>query len=327
MTDQKRYSIITTDPSEVDLGPGAPLRVRRHLPGEQGESEADRRLVESVREHGVLRPPLFVAGLDQYGESPLLVQGYRRCAAARLAGLETIDALLLTTTEDELTAAVLRWIEDFHCGEPLSELEKIILTKKTHELDAKAPLTPLSNTYGKALSAEHLENLLCILELNEPVLEALHRGDVSTGDLLTLVEHPFVDINDAVRILSGELLTRSDRKKAVRLMLRIGNGGREKWKNFTASYNAGSGALIDILNRTVHPTLTEDLERIETIIRDMHLPPGVSITPPENMEGGSYRLQVGIRDERSLEQTIDKLRDALVNNAVSELMKILRGEK
>jgi ParB/RepB/Spo0J family partition protein len=326
MNDRQRYSVITIEPSEVDLGPEAPFRVRRHLPGEPGEIDADRLLIESAREHGLLRPPLFVTGLDQCGESPLLVQGYRRCAAARAAGLETIEAMLFTVTEDQFAAAFLQWIEDFHYGEPLSELEKILLTKKTRELDTKTPLTLLSNAYGKTLSAEHLENLLRILELDDPVLEALHRGDVSTGDLLTLMNHTFVDIDDAVRILSGERLTRSDQKKAVRLMLRIGDCGEERWKKFASSCNAGSGALLDTLNRTVHPTLTKDLERIGTIIRNMHLPPSASITPPENMEGGSYRLQVGIRDEHTLEQTLDKLKDAIDNKMIVELLKILRSE-
>lgn len=327
MSDQKRYSVITIEPSEVDLGPEAPFRVRRHLPGKTGASDADRRLVESVREHGVLRPPLFVAGLDQYGESPLLVQGYRRCAAARAAGLETIDALLITATEDQFAAVMIRWLEDIHSGEPLSELEKIFLTKKTRELYAEAPLTLLSNAYGKALSAAHLKSLWNILELGDPVLEALHRGDVSTGDLLTLTEHPFVDINDAVRILSGERLTRSDQKKAVRLMLRLGDGGEEHWKSFVSSHDAGSGALIDILSRTVHPTLTKDLERVEQIIRDMHLPPGVSITPPENMEGGGYLLRMPIRDEHHFEQALEKLQNAIDTKIVAKLIKILRGDQ
>lgn len=326
MIDRQRYSIITIDPSAVDLGPEAPFRVRRHLPGELGESEEDRRLVESVREQGIFKPPLFIVGLDQYGESPLLAQGFRRCAAARIAGLKTIYALLLTIPEDEFTTAILQWVEDFHYGEPLSEFEKIILTKKMRDLDSKTPLTLLSNAYGKELSAEHLENLCRILELDDPVLEALHRGDVSTGDLLTLMNHPFVDINDAVRILSAERLTRSDQKKAVNLMLRIGDGGEEQWKKFASSYNIGSGALIDALSRTAHPTLTKDLERVEQIIRDMHLPPGVSITPPENMEGGSYRIRMDIRDEHQLEQTLEKLRNAIDTKMVAELLSILRGE-
>jgi hypothetical protein len=125
--------------------------------------------------------------------------------------------------------------------------------------------------------------------------------------------------------VAGEKLTRSQKKKAIHRMLRIGDGGDGEWKKFAGSYVVGSGTLLDTLNKTVHPTLTKDLERIEGIIRDMHLPPGVSVMPPENMEGGHYRLQMPVRDERILEQALEKIRDAQEDGKIAGLLDILRG--
>ena len=338
MSEKTPYSIVSIDPAEIDIGHEAPFRVRRHLPGEPGAGEADGRLVESVRLHGVLHPPLIA----RVGESsramphlattrgstrnrPLLVQGFRRMAAARQAGLCAVAAVQLAI-DDHPADIVLRWHEDLRCGEPLSEYERILRLEKLRALDAEAPLATLSEAYGKKLSEKHLSQLLTLLKLDEQALEALHRGDVSTGDLLLVTEHPNVDTAGAVRILSGERLSRSDQKKAVHLMLRIGDGGDEAWERFAGSYVPGSGTLLAALGRAVHPTLTGDLERIERIIRDMRLPPGVTITPPENMEGGAYRLQMPIRDEGAVREAIEKLSDAVDGERIAALLGILRGE-
>ena len=139
------------------------------------------------------------------------------------------------------------------------------------------------------------------------------------------MEHPFVNADEAAAILAGERLTRSEQKKAVRLMLRIGDGGEEEWKRFTGSYRPGDGALPATLERRCHPTHTKDRSRIESIVSDMQLPPGVTITPPENMEGGAYRLQIRIRDDETFRRTLEKLQAAVDAGKVAELLEILRG--
>ena len=48
-------------------------------------------LIDSIRQHGVLRPVLLRATVDGY----LIVHGERRWRAAQLAGLETIPALIV----------------------------------------------------------------------------------------------------------------------------------------------------------------------------------------------------------------------------------------
>ncbi len=325
MNDQTQYSIITIDPTEFDIGPDAPLRVRRHLPGEPGENESDRQLTESILLHGMLQPPLLVHLTDASHGKPLLVQGFRRVAAAQAAEISRVDAVLRTAGPERSIAVLLWWLAGIAFGEPLSNLERILLIEKAYAFTKDVPLEPLSAAYGKTLSAAHLKSLRNILELDDPVLEALHRGRVSTGDLLQLIEHPAVDTSGAAGFLAGERLTRGEQKKAVRLMLRIGDGGTKKWKRFAESYAPGSSALLVTLERICHPTFTRDRARIEKMICEMHLPPGVSIKPPENMEGGAYRLQMPIRDEEAFNRALEKLQAAVDAGKVAELIEILRG--
>ncbi len=324
MNDNRHYSIITIDPADVDISTESPLRARRHLPGEPGESESDRILVESIEMYGMMHPPIFVTGLIATSGKPVLLDGYRRIAAARELGVREIDAVHRTVEPGDHGRTVLDWLASFSFGAPLSELEMIIRLDKAYGFDIDVPLPPLPVETGKN---EFFKRMRHILDLDDHTQEALHRGEVSTGDLLQLMEHPFVDANEAACMLAGERLTRSEQRKAVRLMLRIGDGGTEEWKRFVGSYTPESGALLEVLERTCHPTYTKDRGRIEEIVREMHLPPGVSIQPPENMEGGSYRLQMPIRDQETFRRALEKLQAAVDAGNVAELLEILSGGK
>ncbi len=326
-TRARRLEII--DPSHIDTGPDAPLRFRRHLPGENNECKADGELTHSIRRCGILQPPLLMGDVQTAPDSVLVIQGHRRLAAARAAELPTIEALVLsegTLAKQELAAC---WLEEATSGKPLSELEQILLTRKcaTFVGDTYTELLPyLSRAVGRRLSPGFIEQTWKLLTLDEATLELFHRGAVSTGDLFILSGHEVIETSEAVRLLSGEKLNRREQKEAVRLMIRIGDRGREKWERFTAGYRAGSRPLLDALHETCYPTLSHDMEAIEAVVREIGLPPGAGIQPPQNLEGGSYRLTVRIRDERILAGTLQKLHNALAKGAIARLLRILKGE-
>ena len=56
------------------------------------------------------------------------------------------------------------------------------------------------------------------------------------------------------------------------------------------------------------------------------LPTGASLQPPENLEGGGYRLNSRIRDEKEMEELLRKLGSALERGDIERLLGILRGE-
>jgi hypothetical protein len=327
MNHQIGRSLIHIDPRLVDIGKSSPHRFRHHLPGEEGESRCDRELTESIRRYGLIQPPLLDSspGATPPGH---VILGHRRLAAAREAGLAAVP--VLTVTEESLKSGVVTalWLEEAPSGEPLSELEKIILVDKTVQLagDSLEELLPgLSRAFGRELSPGFAKSLPKLLSLDAHTLDLLHGGKVSTGELLTLSRHPILDTASAVRLLAGEKLNRREQKEAVSLMVRLCDRGDDAWTSFTSRYRPGEQPLLAALRRACYPSLVRDLEQIDGIISDIGLPQAAAIRPPENLEGGSYHLNIRIRDEGELSLSIKKLQEAIGEGRISNLLKILRG--
>ena len=314
-------TLTSIDPSKLPLGRDAALRFRWRLPGDEGESAPDTELVESVRQYGVIDPPIL------YGKAPVVVIGHRRLAAARQVGLEKIDAFIITegaATRDEIASL---WLEDVRHGATLTDLEKITLTVKCREFLAEGfevPLGRLETAAGKTLSKDYLEATGRLLELPEDILDSLHDSRLSTGDLLSLGNG---DIEKPARILAGSGLNRKEQREAVRIMLRLKDMGDDVWESFAKDYEVRGVGLLEALAATAYPSLDRDLERRGKIVKDMRLPPGAAIHPPEHLEGGSYRLAARIRDESTLSELLNKLQAALDDGKIKQLLDILKGKQ
>jgi ParB-like chromosome segregation protein Spo0J len=309
------------DPSKLPLERDAALRFRWRLPGDDGAAAADSELIASVRQYGVIDPPIL------YGKTPIVVLGHRRLAAARQAGLERIDAFIVpagAATRDEIASL---WLEDMGQGAALSDLEKVTLTVKCREFLAEGfevLLDRLEAAMGKALSIDYLDATGRVLELPEDILDSLHEGRLSTGDLLSLWSS---DIEKTARILAGSSLNRKEQREAVRIMLRLKDMESEVWESFAKDYEMRGGDLLETLTAAAYPSLDRDLERIVKIVKGMGLPPGAAIHPPEHLEGGSYRLMARIRDGHSLAELLNKLRAALDDGRITQLLDILKGKQ
>jgi hypothetical protein len=349
--------LVHIDPTSLDYSAGALLRFRRHLPGEKGESTADRELTASVRRFGVIQPPILVGSPTAREKSHLVVHGHRRLAAAVAAGSGPIEAILSPEGSMSHDEILTRWLEEVPAGSPPSELELITLSKKAADFvrgkrtEERVPaeaaagermypggqpdapnglslrLHPhLSKAFKKELSIPFLERLWSLLDLDEGTLEALHTGKVSTGDLLLLTGDSSIDVSEAVRLLCGEKLNRREQKEAVHLMLRLVDRRESGWRDFLGRYRQGGTALIESLRTVCYPNLTNDLQRIETIVQSMQLPPAASVRPSEHMEGGHYRIELRLRREEEIELALEKLKRASETGKFARLLEILRGE-
>ena len=320
-----KQTYATIDPSSLQIGRDAPFRYRRFLPGEPasgaGPSTDNDLLVESIGQCGLLHPPLL---LEESEGRRTVVCGHRRIAATRIAGIRSISAISIEASLEEIAPL---WLEEARFGAPLSDLEIILLSRKcrtlTQELQGTAK-DQLSRVAGRNLSEEYLDRTGMLLELPDDILEALHRGDLSTGDLLLLSGSETIDMARAAGILAGAALKRGERREAVRLLLRIGDMGA--WHEFEKACSECGSDLLPALRAACHPSLERDRRRIEELVDRLGLPTGASLQPPENLEGGGYRLNSRIRDEKEMEELLRKLGRALERGDIERLLGILRGE-
>lgn len=140
-------------------------------------------LAESIGEHGLLQP-IVVTRAEGNGESYVLIAGERRWRAARLAGLETVPAVVKEAAPRQRLALAL--VENLQRAD-LSPLE---MATAYRALIDEHGLTQeqVARQVGKSRVA--VANTLRLLQLPRPGLEALAAGRISEGHARALLSAP-----------------------------------------------------------------------------------------------------------------------------------------
>jgi hypothetical protein len=312
---------ITVPEGQPD-GPGAASRDMR------GQGASDNGLIESIRIHGIIEPPLIIR---VSGENRI-VTGHRRLAAAAAAGMTDTDILVMEVDipDGPVPTGILNiWLESAGSGTALSDLERLHLLSRAKDLagprlEEIMPL--LSDLFGRDISSAFAEKLLPLLDMPAPVMSALHDGRMKIGDLLTLGTHSSIEIKEAAALLLDEMMSRGSLKKAIRLVLYLADQHGPEWKDVLVSAGDPALPLAERLGKACYPGLEKDKTEIGQLIDGIGLPAEASINPPDNLEGGGYSLNIRIRDEARFSVILDKLSAAGSAGTIGRLLDILKGK-
>ena len=150
-----------------------------YQPRKTFEQEALQELSESIKRHGLLQPIVVIEKDDGY----LLVAGERRLRAHKLAGLETIKAVVAEVDIDDARLRELALIENIQ-RENLNAME---LAHSYDELIKVYAIThdELSEVVNKSRS--QITNTLRLLALSSYVQKKLTSGFISQGHAKILV--------------------------------------------------------------------------------------------------------------------------------------------
>jgi len=164
----------------VDVVQPNPSQPRRHF-----DEEALQELAGSIGERGVLQPVLVRPSADGKYE---LVAGERRWRAAKLAGLQSIPALV--SRYDDLEALQTALIENV-AREDLNPVEE---ARACVMLTEEFGLTywQIAERVGRHRTV--VSNLMRLLKLSDEILELLERGELSAshGIALLMADDPQV---------------------------------------------------------------------------------------------------------------------------------------
>ena len=166
-------------PESEDVGEptyrDVPVELIRPNPGQPRksfDSEAIDRLAATMADTGVVQP-LIVRPLGDGRYE--LIAGERRWRAAQQAGLETVPAIL--RSEDEMKRLQIALIENM-ARENLNPVDEARGCAALVE-ELAVSKEEVAARLGRSRSA--VSNLIRILELPDPVLELLERGELSEG--------------------------------------------------------------------------------------------------------------------------------------------------
>jgi ParB family transcriptional regulator, chromosome partitioning protein len=166
-------------------------------------------LANSIREHGVLQAVVVCPTGD--GEDYYLVAGERRCRAAKLAGLETIPAVV--KSYDSKTMLEIALIENLQ-REDLNPVDEALAYQRLMK-DYNYTQEEMARRLGKSRSA--IANSVRLLALPETILNMLAKGEITAGQV-----RPLLSITDqgeqeltARRIIDEGLSARDAEKFSV----------------------------------------------------------------------------------------------------------------
>ena len=163
------------------------LRANPQQPRHHFDNEALGKLAESIRLHGVLQPLLVSEdGPDRY----LLITGERRWRAARLAGLDTVPAVIRERLEDaeQLELALVENLQR-------RDLTPIEEAQAFEHLRANRGLSQAAIAERVGMDRSTVANSLRLLKLPADVQEMVESGDLTAGHGRALLA--FAD--DAIR--------------------------------------------------------------------------------------------------------------------------------
>lgn len=161
----------TVHEEEIQQLPLNELRVNPYQPRKTFNEESLNELAESIKEHGVFQPIIVKKSIKGYE----IVAGERRFRASKLAGKETIPAIVRNFTDEEMMEiAVLENLQ----RENLNAVDEANAYKTLME-NLHLTQDQVSKRVNKSRS--HITNLLGILALPEDVLTLVKENKLTMG--------------------------------------------------------------------------------------------------------------------------------------------------
>lgn len=188
------------------------LRPNPHQPRKVFDEDALQELASSIKINGVFQPIIAKKSIKGYE----IVAGERRYRAAKIAGLETIPAIVRDFTEQQMIEIAL--LENLQ-RENLNAIEEALAYKSMIE---KLDLTQDELSKKVSKSRSHVTNILGLLRLPKEVQKMISEGSISMGHARVLskleddekiLEYAKKIVNDKLPVRDIEEITIKDDRK------------------------------------------------------------------------------------------------------------------
>ena len=199
------------------------VKPNRRQPRSIFDDEALQELAASIREIGILQPPVVRRVGDNEYE---LIMGERRLRAAKLAGLSTIPVIIRETSDNELLREAL--IENIHRSNQNSLEEAAAYNQMLSDFGFTHD--ELAKKIGK--SRPVISNTLRLLNLPPSVQKKLTSGTLSMGHARALL-----GLSDASEIekIANRIVSEGLSVRATEELIAVGSGKKSSGKKGSTS--------------------------------------------------------------------------------------------
>jgi ParB family chromosome partitioning protein len=203
--------------NKVDISKISP---NKKQPRKNFEEKDIQELSNSIKNQGLIQP-IIIREVD--ADNYEIIAGERRWRACQLAGVHSVDCVIMKTPEEKVFELAL--IENIQ-RENLNVVEEAKAYKHIIEVN-KLKTEELSKKLGK--SPSHISNLIRILELDDVIHEMIISGKISMGHARALIGVPNA-IEKAKEIFEKKLSVR-DVEKLTSKYKKVRNKNIEKDPN------------------------------------------------------------------------------------------------
>ena len=173
------------------------LRSNPYQPRKTFDEESLNELASSIKEHGVFQPIIAKKSIKGYE----IVAGERRVKASKLAGLNTIPAIVKDFSDEDMMEIAL--LENLQ-RENLNALEE---AEAYYTLKNKLNLTQEELAVKVGKSRSHITNMLGLLNLPSEIKDEVIKGELSMGHarILSKLEDKEQALNLAEQVITENL--------------------------------------------------------------------------------------------------------------------------
>jgi len=246
--------------------PLSELRSNPYQPRKIFDEDALRELSESIKEYGVFQPIIVKKNVKGYN----IIAGERRVKASKMAGLETIPAIVRDFSDAQMMQiALLENLqrENLTAIEEASAYREIINALQITQDD-------LAKKIGKSRS--HVTNMLGLLRLPKPVQDLILTNQISMGharvlskleDFDTIKDLAQKTIEEDLSVRDLEALVDTSFKRNVELKPRERNSNIE-YKYIEQALDEKLGTKVKIVKNKIQIKFSSinDLNRILEIL-------------------------------------------------------------
>jgi len=256
-----------TKHDEIVEIPLSEIRSNPYQPRKEFDEEALQEFAESIKEHGVIQPIIVKKSIKGYE----LIAGERRTRASKLAGKETIPAIVREFNDQEMMEiALIENIqrENLNPIEEAEAFEQIIRTSQITQDEA-------AKKFGKSRS--YITNILGLLRLPERTRKYVTENKITMGHARALSKLSDADeinslaeriIKEGLSVREIEKLTSSDELSKSNKIARKKTVVSVKYTIYEGAFREKIGTKVKINNKKIEIPFDsdKDLDRILEIL-------------------------------------------------------------
>lgn len=266
--DFEKTVVSTTPENEIVMVDITQIRSNPYQPRTHFDQEALQELADSIKVHGIVEPIIVKKSIKGYE----LVAGERRTKAAKLAGVETIPAIVKDYTDEQMMEIAL--LENIQ-REDLTPIEEAKAYKNFID-KMKVTQEQIAERFGK--SRTYITNILGLLNLPSPVQKLVMEKKISMSharvlskmeDEETVIELANRIVNEGLSVreleyisINGNIGKKKPMKKVVALV-----PSRHKIYENTLRDVIGNKVVVTKNKITIPFDSESDLDRIMEILK------------------------------------------------------------